>query len=252
MIPFDITEAKDTGFFDCGTTQSGKSTLAKHQAEKLMDNGINVYALDVSKVWTLDSPIDNIIEVPHDCATVDIPANQSAVIDLSHLGYVNRIKYVIQFCKAIYEWHMNKGFKRAPFEFVIFEEAHTYFFNGCFRSPKQFSPCIDLVTVGANFNLRFGAITQFPAMLDKALVKITQQRYFGWSTEMNDLNYIRAFVGREYVNPKNPDSVFNLRKGQFLYQLRNNIAKIQSRPYVKKKADTFELNGQQVQFAYIL
>ncbi len=29
VIPFDLNEAKDTGIFVCGTSQSGKSTLFK-------------------------------------------------------------------------------------------------------------------------------------------------------------------------------------------------------------------------------
>jgi hypothetical protein len=113
------------------------------------------------------------------------------------------------------------------------------------------------VTVGANFNLRFGAITQFPAMLDKALVKITQQRYFGFTTENNDLNYVKGFVGKEHTDRLNKDgtpnqnSVFNLQKGQFLYQLRNRIEKIQSCKYENPTTD-FTLNGQQVEFAYSL
>ena len=219
-IPFDITEAKDTGFYISGTTQSGKTELAKNLVKKLTDDGNNCYVLDISKAWPKKCSIDNVVEVPSNVTDIDIPANQSAVIDLSGVNYVTRIKYVIAFCKTLYNWHVSKGFKRSPQEFVIFEEAHTYFPNGCFRSPKQFSPCIDLVTVGANFNLRFGVITQFPASLDKSVVKVCQQRYFGWSTEMNDLNYIKAFVGKEYTMPNlkgktNNDSVFNLQKGQF-------------------------------------
>jgi hypothetical protein len=256
-IPFDLTESKDTGFYVSGTTQSGKTTLAKHLVKQLTDNGINCYVLDISKAWPGLCSIDNVVEVKSTDTEINVPANQSSIIDLSELGYTPRIKYVTAFCKAIYNYHKDKGFKKAPFEFVIFEEAHTYFPNGCFRSPKQFSSCIDLATVGANFNLRFGAITQFPASLDKALVKVCQQRYFGWSTEMNDLNYIKSFVGKEYTSPNvkgktNADSVFNLQKGQFLYQLRNKIEKIQSTPFNPQRQNTYTVNNQSVQMAYFL
>ncbi len=250
-IPFNFQEAVDNGFFVSGTTQSGKSTLSKWIVQKIIDNGANAYILDVSKVWTQCAPISNVIDVPSNVTEISIPSNQSAVIDLSNLDYIKRINYVIAFCKCVYNWHKDKGFKRAPIEFLIFEEAHSYFANGCFRNPRQFSPCVDLITIGANFNLRFGVITQFPASLDKALVKVSQQRFFGWSTEKNDLDYIKAFVGKEYTKPDNPNSVFNLQKGQFLYQLRNKIEKIQSSPYVEPKPG-FTLNGQSVNFNYFV
>ncbi len=249
MIPFNISEAKDTGFYVSGTTQSGKSTLAKHLVQQLISEGINCYVLDVSKVWTQETPIQNVVEVPADAQTIDIPKNQSCVLDLSALSFTARIKYAIGISKALYDHHKSFGFKRAPMEFLIFEEGHTYFPNGVFRSPRMFSPAVDVVTIGANFNLRFGVITQFPASIDKALVKVCQQRYFGWSTEMNDLNYIKSFVGKQHVTPTNKDgtvninSVFNLQKGQFLYQLRNRIEKIQSSRYTAPQS-SFNLNGQ--------
>jgi len=260
VIPFNLLEAKDTGFYVSGTTQSGKTNLAKHLVNTLTDNGINCYILDVSKAWPGQCSIQDTIEVSADASNFEIPRDRSCVLDLSALEYTRRTKYVIAFCRAIYNYHKSCGFKAAPFEFIVFEEAHTYFANGVFRSPRIFSPCIDIVTVGANYNLRFLAVTQFPAMLDKALVKVCQQRYFGWSTEMNDLSYIRSFLGKENVNPKNADSVFNLRKGEFIYQLRNHIEKIQSNRYTAPQS-SYNLNGatmdtqpysQSVNFSYSL
>ena len=252
LIPFNLSEAKDTGFFACGTSQSGKTTLCKHLVKTIVDNGINVYVIDISKAWTVDTPIDNIIEVPSNASNVEVPVNLSTVIDLSQLGYEQRKKYVIAFSQAIYNYHQKFGFKKAPFEFVLYEEAHTYLPNGCFaRSGGKYAPMIDLVTVGANFNLRFGAITQFPALIDKNVIKICQQRYFGWTTEKNDLAYIEKFIGKEHTDPKQCDTVFNLNKGQFLYQLRNRIEKIQSAPYEVFRPK-FSLNGQSVEFKFNL
>ena len=62
---------------------------------------------------------------------------------------------------------------------------------------RRSSPCesvLDVVTVGANYQLRFGLITQFPAMVDKTPVKIAQQRFLGWTWEKNDVDYLKAFV----------------------------------------------------------
>lgn len=238
LIPFNLTEAKDTGFFACGTSQSGKTTLCKHIVRTIVNHGISVYVIDVSKAWTVDTPINNVVEIKHNALNFDIPANTSTVLDISQLGYDERFRFVNAFTRTVYEWHKSFGYKKAPFEFVFFEEAHTYLPNGCFgRSARKYAPLIDLVTVGANFNLRYGAITQFPALIDKSVVKICQQRYFGWTTEKNDIDYIEKFIGKEHTDPKQPNSVFNLRKGQFLYQLRNKIEKIHSSAYMEPKTE---------------
>jgi hypothetical protein len=44
-----------------------------------------------------------------------------------------------------------------------------------------------LLTQGANFNIRFIAITQFASMVDKLVVKLAQQRYCGRTSEKNDM-----------------------------------------------------------------
>ena len=235
MIPFDLTEAKDTGFFICGTSQSGKTTLAQWLAKYMTDKGVAVYALDVSRAWPENRSIRNVITVPHGGSEITIQPNRSTVIDMSQLSFAERKRFVNAFVEMLYRWHMAFGYKQAPFEFIIFEEAQTYFYNGCFRSAKHYAAPIDLVTVGANYNLRFGLITQFPAMVDKAPVKIAQQRYFGWTTEKNDLDYIRKFIGKERI-----DEIKNLKKGEFLYQLRNRITKFQSgkfSPIINRTSD---------------
>lgn len=250
LIPFNLTEAKDTGFFVCGISKSGKTTLCKHIVRTIVDSGISVYVMDVSRAWTQDTPISNVIEV-QDNDDVTLPTNTSTVLDLSQLGYEERSHYVNAFTKEIYDWHRDKGYKKAPFEFIIYEEADTYLRSGCFNSPRKHSPLVDLVQLGVNFNLRYGAITQCPSMIDKTVVKTCQQRYFGWITDDDDLGYIKNFTGKEHTDREQPESVFNLCKGQFLYQYGNNIEKIQSSPYESRKCN-FTLNGQSVEFAFDL
>jgi hypothetical protein len=235
-IPIDLTEFKNTGWFSCGTSQSGKTTLNKHIVNCLLKQGIIVDVLDVSRAWAHDTPINNVITIPHNGTDIDFTLGESVVLDMSQLSFAERKRFVNAFVEVTYRAHMAQGYKRAPFRFIIFEEAQTYFFNGCFRSPKSYSAPIDLVTVGANYNIRFGLITQFPAMVDKAPVKISQQRYFGWTTEKNDIDYVRKFIGKEYVDPENPDSVYNLQTGEFLYQLRNKITKFSIKPYGTTKS----------------
>jgi hypothetical protein len=78
---------------------------------------------------------------------------------------------------------------------LIFEEAQTYLPNGCTRSHK-YSDITDFVTVGGNYGLSFGAISQFSASVDKAIVKLAQQRFFGLTTVDNDKRYVKSFIGK--------------------------------------------------------
>ena len=63
------------------------------------------------------------------------------------------------------------------------------------RSTRKYGALVDTVIVGANYNLRFGLTTHFPATVDR-VPKIAQQRYFGWTTEKNDPDYIRKFSAK--------------------------------------------------------
>jgi len=225
-IPFNVKEALDNGFFICGTSQCGKSTLAKHLVKKLIEHGVAVKVLDVSKVWMRDSPISQITEVSTD-QSVYSWFDGSEVLDLSMLDARARVLFVNQYCKQIYVKHV-KGF-REP-EFLIFEDAQTYLPNGSMRLSVRRSPIydgvLDVVTVGANFGLRFGLITQFPALVDKSPVKITMQRYFGLTWEKNDIAYIKFFIGKEAS-----EQLRSLNKGEFVYQYKDRIEKIQTEIY---------------------
>jgi hypothetical protein len=225
-VPFDFPEAMSTGFFVSGTSQSGKTNLAKLLTAKLLNHGVSVYVLDVSRAWTQETPIENFITVPHNGTETSFRPFESAILDLNALSFDERFRFVNAFIQTVYDIHKSYGYKRAPYEFIFCEESQTYWPNGCFRSTKKYAPAIDLVTVGANFNLRFGLITQFPAMVDKAPVKISQQRYFGWTTEKNDLDYIQKFIGKEWLS-----EIKSLQKGEFLCQLRNKVTKFQCRKF---------------------
>ena len=80
-----------------------------------------------------------------------------------------------------------------------------------------------LITVGANFNISFGLITQFAAEVSKLPVKATQQRYFGLTSEPNDIRYIRGFIGKEQA-----EELRNLSVGEFIYSYRNKIQRFQT------------------------
>jgi hypothetical protein len=69
-------------------------------------------------------------------------------------------------------------------------------------------------------------ITQFPALVDKPPVKITQQRYFGWTWEKNDVAYVKAFLGKDWIA-----KLQSLQKGEFIYQCRDKTELIRTQEY---------------------
>lgn len=231
-VPFDIALAIDSGFYVSGTSQSGKTNLAKLLVQRLLDHNIACYVLDASKAWTHDTPIDNVLYVSE--KEKQYSWSGSAVFDISGLAARKKVLFVNTLCHDIYEKHVN-GYERK--EFIIFEEAQLYIPAGSMRlAVRRSSPCesvLDVVTVGANYGLRFGLITQFPALVDKPPVKITQQRYFGWTWERNDVAYVKAFIGKEWAA-----KLQSLQKGEFIYQCRDKTELIKTplykRPIIKK------------------
>ena len=228
-VPFDVSLAVDSGFYVSGTSQSGKTNLAKLLVQQLLDSRIACYVLDASKAWTHDSPIRNVLLVSE--RERRYAWNDSTVFDISSLSARKKVLFVNQLCHDIYEMHV-EGYARK--EFIIFEEAQTYLPQGCLRlAIRRSSPCesvLDVVTVGANYGLRFGLITQFPALVDKPPVKICQQRYFGWTWEKNDIAYVKAFLGKDWIA-----KLQGLQKGEFIYQCRDVTQMIKTPEYKQSK-----------------
>ena len=217
-IPFSVSDALASGFYLCGTRQlSGKTNLCKILVSKLLNYGVTVYVVDPSLAWLLNSPINNVIQIPkgNGCLTMEM---RSTVFDVSRLGYAERFAFVKSFCKTLTDMHLSSNTQP---EMLIFEEAQTYLPNGCMRS-RKYSDITDFVTVGGNYGLSFAAITQFSASVDKAIVKLAQQRYFGLTTEDNDKRYVKSFIGKQWLN-----GLIQLQRGQFLYQNRAEISKFQ-------------------------
>ena len=247
MIPFSITEAMQSGFYISGARQmAGKTNLAKWLVKLLIDSGITVYVCDVSQAWLRGTPIPHCVYIPNGRGKIDI-TRQSTVFDMSALTLGERIAFVNSFAESIYKSHVN-GYEHP--ELIVFEEAQTYLPNGCMRSLRKYTPVVDYITVGGNYNTSFGIITQFPAMVDKAPVKAAQQRYFGLSTEENDKTYIKSFIGKKHL-----ENLINLRLGEFLYQNRGNVSKFQCEKYapnIKEPApnSTTMQNGYRTTYEY--
>jgi DNA helicase HerA-like ATPase len=247
-IPFNFDEVLETGFYVSGTSGSGKTTLAKHLVRLLQCNNVTVLVLDTSQAWTHNSPITNVEELKSPLqSNFSYPAVDT-VFDMSRLKIAERFLFANAICQSVMDSRVDTPDPKAlPWIFLIFEEAQLYLPNGCMRSLRKYGSVLDVVTVGRNYNVRFGIISQFPANIDKAPVKICQQRYFGWSTEKNDISYIKSFLEKKDV-----EEVKKLQKLEFVYQCRGRTEKFKIDLFDVKPKTDFTLNGQTVKFDYDL
>jgi hypothetical protein len=228
-IPFNTAEAKENGFCITGTSGSDTSSLAKHILRFLLQDGCFVYVISESKAWAppAQTPITNAIALqPHGIVTFQL--YQDHIFDVSKLDNEERFVFVDELCKKVIDSRADApNPKLLPWLFVVFGEARLYLPKGCMRSPRKYGNVLDLVSNGHNLNVRFGLITQFPAMVDKAAFKITQQRYFGSTADKNDVNYIKSFL-----NSKNEvEYLRNLGKLEFIYQRQGKTEKLKVEPF---------------------
>ena len=217
-IPFNIKEALKTGFCILGNKGCGKTNLAKWLVKRLIENGIIVYVLDSSQAWLRNSPIrEHITIVPYGKQCLHWQP-KPLVFDLSLLSIRDKIRFTNLFCKTLLQGHIQGYIDQ--WEFVVFEEAHLVFPNGSLRGLKRYAEAVTFATVGRNYKLNFGFITQFPANVDKLLVKLTVQRYFFQSWEPNDLRYMTRLLGK-YAR-----ELRSLSVGECLFQTKNEIKKV--------------------------
>ena len=113
----------------------------------------------------------------------------------------------------------------------MFEDAQLYLPNHGLRA-NVYQEVMRLVTTGRNFNIRYGLITQFPSMVDKTCVKMTKQRYFGWTNEKNDITYLKAFLGERV------SELETLEVGQFLYDYGKTTKRIQAPKFEAEREAT--------------
>lgn len=216
---FNPSEALRTGTFTGGSSGSGKTVLNYHLADILMRKGVIVYVIDPSQAWQKGSSIPNVHRVGYP-STITFKNGNSldgetltkngTIFDVSFLAYPQRVDFTETFCKWLLD--DRKASQTRPPTFVFFEECQLVFYQGSMRSLKRHSNAVELVTNGRNFNVRYGVITQFPSMIDKLLIKMTRQRFFGYTSETNDVNYIEEIIGKEMAK-----ELPNLGVGEFLY-----------------------------------
>lgn len=222
---FDLEQLLRSGAFICGQSGTGKSDLAMYVADRLMQKGIIVYAVDPSQHWLECSNVPQAATVENASQTVTIQ-HVSTVYDTSRLYVSEQRRFIEKFVETLYQFQIRQPKELRKWRIVVLEESQLVYPNGSFRSDKK-SSSLQLVSVGRNFKLRFIAVTPFSANIDKYLVKMTSQRWFGSTSELNDLKYLKGFLGEQVYQ------LTTLDNGQFVYHYpkKRKVERIYVKPH---------------------
>jgi len=223
----DIDEIMKSGLYISGTTGSGKSDIAMYVADKLREKRINVITFDNSQDWLERSNIMERITVSSPLKQVSFTLNNhDTIYDISELTPMEQQMLVEAFCEVMYKNQAMRTVEQRHPYFIIFEESQIYMPQGCMRA-KRFQNTVRLLTQGRNYKVRFGIITQFASMVDKDVMKYMKIRYFGWTSEKNDVEYVQGFIGDKAHELK------TLESGQFFYSQPDQqiLRKIKIKPH---------------------
>jgi len=219
-LKFNLEEAMKSGVLVSGTTGTGKSDVGMYLTDQLMKEGIIVVVFDSSQDWIHRSGVAQYqtLTIPR----IDKIPERSAIFDISRLSVQGRQNLIESFSETLYRCQsMNPSRKQY---FLVFEEGSSYFREGFMRG-KRFSNTAMLMSEGRNYGVRFMVITQFFASLDKMSMRYMRQRYFGYTDELNDVSYVKAFLGDQASKLK------DLSAGQFIYYNAGKTTKISIEPY---------------------
>ena len=224
----DVLEAMRSGVYISGTTGTGKSDIGMYIADQLMKKGIIVITFDGSQDWQnrsnipeYQNPLDNPIRL--------IPT-KSIIYDLSVLSVRSQQQTIEDFCQKIMRYVAENN--NHDKYFLVFEEAQTYFPEGCMRA-KRYQNTVRMMTQGRNYGIRFACITQFASLIDKNAMRYMKQRYIGYTDEPNDVEYVKRFFPKK--NREDLEvTLGTLRNGEFIYKNGDKTERIQIEPYKSK------------------
>lgn len=179
----DVDEAFKTGAYACGSSGVGKSDVAMNAVKQLPESTI-VIVFDPSQDWQNRSSIPR-YETLED-AYIDTIPQENIIYDISLLGTEQTQKIVENFCKRLLKQQAEtpEDFRRQYF--LVFEEGHEYFSEGALRA-KRLENTAKIMTRDRNFKIRFMCITPFSSLIDKKAMKYMAQRFFGYTSEPNDI-----------------------------------------------------------------
>jgi hypothetical protein len=224
---FDSVEAMQTTTFISGSRGIGKSDIAMLITDRLSNENVICVVFDSSLDWIRRSSISQYITVkPY--MDVRIP-DQNVIIDMSTLTPNQQQAIVERFCEKLFQ-HQIETQCGSRF-YLVFEESQIFFPLNSLRS-KNAQNSMRILTIGRNINTSICAISQFPSLIDKELVKNAQQIYIGTTSETNAVQYWRGILG------KNADQLKDLENGSFIYYNRGKISRINIEPYENRTPKT--------------
>jgi hypothetical protein len=223
---FNTKEGMATTTFVSGSRGVGKSDVCMRIAQELNNEGITVIVFDPSCDWVKRSSIEQYLTVKS-CSDLPIPET-STIFDISRLTPNEAQRCVERFCKTLFEFQIDNSMKRF---YLIFEEAQIYFPLSALSS-KNTQNTMRLLTVGRNFGVSMCAISQFPALVSKELVKHSGQLWIGCCAEPNTIAYWKGILGKKAEDLK------TLQNGQFVYYCRNKISLTEIEPYESEVCKT--------------
>lgn len=133
-----------------------RSRQKRHIASLLMKHGIKVVVFDPTQDWMKRSSIPNAETITHEFPKLYgklYPPQLSIVYDISHLTIEKQQQLVEAFCKTLMQIQAETPEDDRQQFFLIFEEAHTYFPEGCMRA-KRYRETVKMMTQGRNFNVK--------------------------------------------------------------------------------------------------
>jgi len=215
----DSEEAMRTTSFVSGSRGVGKSDVCMRIAEQLQNHGITVIVFDPSCDWVKRSSIEQYFTVK---PFSDLPIPEtSTIFDISRLTPIQAQQCVEGFSKKLFEFQIDNSIKKF---YVVFEEAQIYFPLSALTS-RNAQNTMRLLTVGRNFGVSMCAISQFPALVSKELIKHSGQLWIGCCAEPNTIAYWKGILGKKAEDLK------TLQNGQFVYFNRNKISLTEIEPY---------------------
>lgn len=216
-----LARALRSGTFVCGMTGSGKSDLAMRFADDMLGKGVIVYVIDPARAWMKQSSVPHFITVTHPSQAF-VP-EESTIFDVALMTVLEQEEIVESFCKALF---MNRvGRTKYPPTWIVLEEAQTYLPQGALRA-KRFQEAVRVLSVGRNFNIKFCLVTPFASQVDKYAVKLCGQKYLGYTSEPNDVDYLDGYIGKERA-----EELKRLKAGQFIREHRGYVETIYSEAY---------------------
>jgi hypothetical protein len=217
---FNIAESRQTTSFISGARGTGKSDIAMYVVDKQIEHRIICVVFDSSMDWLKRSGIKQYqtLTVPY----IDRVPEQNTIFDMSLLTPNQQQQAVESFCQKLFQ-HQIETQCRSRF-YLVFEEAQIFCPLNSLRS-KTTQNTMRILTVGRNVNISVCAISQFPALIDKELIKHSGQIWIGYTSEPNTLNYWRGMIG------KKSEKLKELKNGQFVYYCRNKISLSEIEPY---------------------